>query len=263
MGVYCMIKLIASDVDGTILQHGRQMPTEEMYNLIQNCKDRGIIFAIASGRQYPNLQRMFRRVGDGLLYICENGALLVRDDQVLHSAEISKGIGKKLIREIQETPHNEVLVCGKNSCYIAPKRLSYLRDLALITRNTITVFDDPDVIDEPWLKISAFQHNGDATRYLEMYKKRWGHALNVVQSGNEWVDFGTTSKGEAVEFIKNSLGLSPDETAGIGDNGNDVSMFQAVSHSFVIASASAEVRAQARYTVENPEQAVRQILTEF
>lgn len=258
-----MIKMIASDVDGTILQHGRQMPTEEMYKMIQTCKDKGIIFAIASGRQYPNLRRMFQRVADGILFICENGALVVRDDVVLHSIEISKDIGKKLVREIRTTPDNEVLVCGKNSCYIAPKRLSFLKGLAMIVRNTITVFDDPDVIDEPWLKISAFQHNRNAAHYLGMYENRWGNTFNVVQSGIDWVDFGTTSKGEAVHFIENSMGFSPDEIAGIGDNGNDVSMFQAVSHSFVMADASPAVRAHARYTVANPEQAVGRILTEF
>lgn len=258
-----MIKLIACDVDGTILQNGRQMPTEEMYKLIQICKEKGIIFAIASGRQYPNLRRMFHRVADGLPFICENGALVIRDDEVLHSAEISKDIGKKLVREIRATPYNEVLICGQHSSYIAPKRLSYLRDMAVITRNTITVFDDPDVIDEPWLKISAFQQNRDAGRYLKLFKNRWGHVFNVVQSGDDWVDFGTTSKGEAVEFMMNSIGLSPDEMAAIGDNGNDISMFQAVSHSFVMSGASQEVRAQSRHTVGNPELAVKRILTEF
>ena len=50
-----MIKLIASDLDGTLL-YGRDSVSEEMFELIREMKKRGILFVAASGRQYQSLK---------------------------------------------------------------------------------------------------------------------------------------------------------------------------------------------------------------
>ena len=48
-----MIKLIASDMDGTVLRNGFQELPEGFTDLILRLKDCGIHFVAASGRQYP------------------------------------------------------------------------------------------------------------------------------------------------------------------------------------------------------------------
>ena len=53
------IKFIASDLDGTLLLNGAQKVSEELIPLIKRLNDEGIIFCAASGRQYPNLRRLF------------------------------------------------------------------------------------------------------------------------------------------------------------------------------------------------------------
>ena len=57
-----MIKLIASDLDGTLLLNGAQDLPEEMFDLIPRLKKAGILFAAASGRQYANMRRLFAPV---------------------------------------------------------------------------------------------------------------------------------------------------------------------------------------------------------
>lgn len=55
-----MIKLIASDVDGTLLRGGEDTPLPTaLPELILRLKEKGIFFVAASGRQYPNLRRVF------------------------------------------------------------------------------------------------------------------------------------------------------------------------------------------------------------
>ena len=49
-----MIKLIASDMDGTLLNDKDEIH-EEFYQVFQELKNQNIIFAAASGRQYYNL----------------------------------------------------------------------------------------------------------------------------------------------------------------------------------------------------------------
>ena len=48
-----MIKLVASDLDGTLLLHKAQSLPEEIFSLIRQLEELGIMFVAASGRQYP------------------------------------------------------------------------------------------------------------------------------------------------------------------------------------------------------------------
>lgn len=53
-----MIKLIASDLDGTLLQNDAQALTPRAIDLISKLCDAGIHFVSASGRQYDNQKRV-------------------------------------------------------------------------------------------------------------------------------------------------------------------------------------------------------------
>jgi HAD superfamily hydrolase (TIGR01484 family) len=69
------IKLIACDLDGTLLHPGEREPRSEAFELIDELHRRGIVFMPASGRQYASLRYLFAPVADELAYVCENGAL--------------------------------------------------------------------------------------------------------------------------------------------------------------------------------------------
>ena len=83
-----MIKLIASDVDGTLMQEGERVIPPSLFPLIRSMKEKGIHFAVCSGRQYANLRRLFAPVADDIGYICENGSLVVWQNEVI-AREIS------------------------------------------------------------------------------------------------------------------------------------------------------------------------------
>ena len=63
------IKLIASDLDGTLLQNHMQSCSEKAIRLIQELTKKGILFVPASGRQYFNLYNMFKEVQGDLMYL--------------------------------------------------------------------------------------------------------------------------------------------------------------------------------------------------
>mgnify|MGYP000388097175 CR=1 FL=1 len=66
-----MVKLIASDLDGTLLQNGARDVNPIVFDQIRTLKEHGILFAAASGRQYLNLRRLFTPVQDDIAYIAE------------------------------------------------------------------------------------------------------------------------------------------------------------------------------------------------
>lgn len=58
-----MIKMVCSDLDGTLLQYGKKLIEGEIFDEIRALHDRGILFCPASGRQYTSLRKLFAPVG--------------------------------------------------------------------------------------------------------------------------------------------------------------------------------------------------------
>ena len=78
-----MIKLIASDLDGTLLKNGAQELPPDIFPIIRELRQKGIRFVAASGRQYYNLRLLFKPVMDEIFYIAENGSLCICNDKIL------------------------------------------------------------------------------------------------------------------------------------------------------------------------------------
>ena len=97
------IRLIASDLDGTLLHPlGTQALKEGTCDLIRQWLDKGGLFVAASGRQYANLRLIFDPIKDDILYICENGCLVVCDGKILLEAALERELAEKLSMDILE-----------------------------------------------------------------------------------------------------------------------------------------------------------------
>ena len=66
------IKLIVSDLDGTLLDANHQLPTD-FWKVEQQLHDNNILLAIASGRQFYNIIEIFDSIKDRTLFLAENG----------------------------------------------------------------------------------------------------------------------------------------------------------------------------------------------
>ena len=69
-----MIKFIAADLDGTLLNSSHALPDGFM-ELVEKLYDMGITFAAASGRQYYGVEKLFMPVRDKMMFIAENGGV--------------------------------------------------------------------------------------------------------------------------------------------------------------------------------------------
>lgn len=77
------IKLICSDIDGTLLQYGRKELEGEIFEQIRELHRRGILFCPASGRQYTSMRKLFAPVADCCVFLCENGGVIYKDEQCI------------------------------------------------------------------------------------------------------------------------------------------------------------------------------------
>lgn len=85
-----MIKLIACDMDGTLLDSQKRLP-DGLLPALERLRAQGTLFAVASGRQYAALRRDLEALVPHILFICENGALVMQNDWRLHIDPIDAG----------------------------------------------------------------------------------------------------------------------------------------------------------------------------
>ena len=92
-----MIKLIATDMDGTLLNSKGVLP-EDFFEVFTALQSKNILFAAASGRQYFTLLENFKPICDEMLFIAENGTYIVYKGEPLAVHALDKEVAHKLIQ---------------------------------------------------------------------------------------------------------------------------------------------------------------------
>ena len=116
-----MVKLIASDLDGTLLQNGAHDVNPIVFDQIRTLKEHGIMFAAASGRQYLNLRRLFTPVQDDIAYIAENGSLCIYNEETISKGIIEQDLAYRILDEVAKYPQYNCIISGERVCYSTSK----------------------------------------------------------------------------------------------------------------------------------------------
>jgi hydroxymethylpyrimidine pyrophosphatase-like HAD family hydrolase len=87
----------------------------------------------------------------------------------------------------------------------------------------------------------------DASQAAASIRERLAGRANVMAAGARWVDVvsNEADKGTALARLQSLLGISREETAAFGDNGNDIGMLKLAGHSYAVANARQEVKEEA------------------
>ena len=254
-----MVKLIASDLDGTILRHGAQKVDKSTIEVIGKLLDAGLLFAPASGRQIVSLKRLFEPISDRLVYISENGALSEYRGEVIAKTAMERKLALQIIEDVYEQPHCEVLISGQHTAYIKPKTEEYLYRMTKVVNYKTTIIDKFSDIDEDILKIAVCDLSG-INNSKEHFFSRWKGQASIAVSGELYLDFreSSVSKGKAMRQLQEYFGLSRDECMAFGDNYNDIDMLNSVTYSYVMETAADDIKKHGKYVTDWVEGSLRE-----
>ena len=258
-----MIKLVASDLDRTLLFKGAQSLPEEIFPLIRQLKKMGILFVAASGRQYANMKKMFRPVVDDMAFISENGALAVYNEKVLYQDSFEQELVREIAESIYDKEGSEFTCSTKDFYYIRPKT-EHFRDLMInVVGNVCKEINSFEEITEPCMKLAVYERGGLQDDTIHYWNERFGDKCTVVTSGTAWVDFipFDTNKAKGVEKYQEILGIRPEECIVFGDEYNDIAMLKSVPYSFAMAHAKDGVKQAAAYETERVETILKKLIT--
>ena len=172
-----MIKLIASDMDGTLLNDKNEIH-EEFYKVFQELKKQNIIFAAASGRQYYNLAKRFEKIKDDMMFIAENGTFVVYKGEELLLNALDKETAIELIKIGRDIKESYVVLCGKKSAYIESKDERLIKEVVLVSSGAVGVGVNKGIAINKLQELLNIKHEetmvfGDYLNDLEMMESAY------------------------------------------------------------------------------------------
>lgn len=257
-----MIKLVASDLDGTLLLNGAQKLPEEIFPLIRLLKEQGILFVAASGRQYANMKKLFEPVLKDMAFICENGAMAVWDEKVLYQDAFDPGLVREIVEAVYEKEGAEFSCSTKDYYYVRPKTQGYIDLMTKTVKTNCRFIQDFDEITEPCIKLAVYEEKGMTEESIRCWRERFSDRCTVVTSGFAWLDFIPfgTNKAKGIRKFQELLNAGPEECIVFGDEYNDIEMLQCVPYSFAMEHSKEGVRAAANYQTDRVEPVLRNLI---
>ena len=258
-----MVKLIASDLDGTLLQNGAHDVNPIVFDQIRTLKEHGIMFAAASGRQYLNLRRLFTPVQDDIAYIAENGSLCIHQGKVISRGLIEDDLAYRILRELKKEPGFEIVVSREDTCLIENNNSQFANHIVNVMHNTTEIVDDLLTVKGPFLKIAfANMTSRSTTDCLKELQEKFSSEIKVVTSGNIWIDFIVPgcNKGSALRNLMDLFGITPEECVAFGDQYNDVEMLETVGMGYAMSNAAPGIAGHAKYITDSVEEVLEDIL---
>ncbi|WFA09241.1 HAD family hydrolase [Tissierella sp. Yu-01] len=258
-----MIKFIVCDMDGTLLDEEGHL-NHEFFSIFKELEKKDIRFAVASGRQYYQLYKQFEPISDNIVYIAENGTLVVYKGEEIYSSVIDKSIAISLVEDALKIEDIYIVLCGKEAAYINTTDEFFLEEAMKYYFN-YRIVDNFDDVKDDILNISIYDQKGLEGNSRKILYEKWKNELQIVASTPKWLDIYNigVNKGKAVDMIQKKYNIGKDDTMIFGDYFNDIEMLKEGYHSYAMENAPQEIKDVANFVAKsNKDNGVLRIIKE-
>lgn len=244
-----MIKLILSDLDGTLLNDKKELPSN-FYDVYEKLKKEGVKFGIATGRSYSSVKRDFYPIEKEAVFICEGGGVVVNEGKIIYEAALDKNLYKQVIAACKNIEDIVVIACGSQCAYTEKLNTQQEKEVAMYYASH-KVVDDLLEINDDIVKIAIYDKlNAENNTYIKL--QQYNNDADVVLSGADWVDVCVkgVSKASGLKSICNVLNIELDDIMAFGDYLNDYELLSALKHSYAMANAHDKVKSVSNYILD-------------
>ena len=262
------IKLVCSDVDGTLVEEGKGGLNPEYYDEIRRLKEKGIMFAVVSGRSYEGSAHLFEPVLDDIIFINDNGAALRYRGEIIKSHAIPDDLVREIIGDLKEELKPVTYISTLNGSYAWGGDQEFcrmLREDFNLTVNELEVMPDSLPDGAGVMSMGVFDEVDAEAAVGKEYIDKWNkhEMIQAMPGGLYWFNIiqKNVDKGVALRELMEMYNITPEEVIAIGDNMNDMGMLTCVPNSVAIGNARQEVKDACRYIADtNANDGVLQIL---
>ena len=272
-----MIKLIASDMDGTLLNDKHKIDKETVV-AIKKAEEAGIIFAISTGREYDTVEPVLKENNIKCQCVLMNGAEYRDEDgNILQEINIEQNTATKIIHMLQEEKVTARIFTNKG-IYTTDTKEEALKEMVYRTLSFDPQLTQEEAVEvakvQPYFtqlkfisnldeflksdmeirKFVAFHSNTQLiTKMKKIIGKLEGIAVSSSFRDNIEITHITAQKGIILAKVAEKMGFKRDEVLVLGDSFNDYSMFTEFTESVAMGNAIPEIKEIAKYITDTNE----------
>ncbi|SDZ22332.1 hypothetical protein SAMN05660462_02275 [Proteiniborus ethanoligenes] len=272
-------KLVAIDLDGTLLTEKKSVPSENA-KVLKALSDKGIEIVIATGRRYWSARHFMEQIGLELIVVANNGSILrnMKDDSLILQKYLDKDDFYTLIKEGRkrnlfpiihadhfDQDYDIIIELDKQD----EKYSSYLHDIPdrYKTIEDLLLYENPRVLSVVFPgELNRLKEFYDA---LNMYydEKYCSHILTSLTKVGPILEImgPLGSKWKTLLDYAKKKGIKKEEIIAIGDDDNDIEMIKNAGLGIGMKNASPGVKQVADIITDktNDEHGVGHILTKI
>ena len=248
-----MIKLIATDIDGTILVPEGEF-TESIKSYIKTLSQKGIKVVLVTGRMNATAQLIAKDLGLDTPVISYQGGLVKDGEKTLYERYLTEEQAIKIIEWGKNTEVNIHLNLYNDDILYSEKDCYEIQRYCNNKHTKYEVKNFADIKKDRVNKILAIDYNNsEKINRLEKNLPKLFPDLYIVKSTPYFLEFSNkeASKYCAVKFLQNYWGINEDETLAIGDQNNDIELLRAGGIKVAMGNATEELKKCADYITDS------------
>ncbi|RHF38545.1 Cof-type HAD-IIB family hydrolase [Collinsella intestinalis] len=252
------IKLIASDMDGTLLDENGQVPPET-FGLILALRERGVRFVASSGRRYDRLCDFFSPVKDRMDFVASNGAQVFADGVQIDREVYSHLAIRRLAKTVAMFPNMHLALFDRTKSYLLDDEDKFVREVDKDLPNVERIYELPSP-QVSIIKASIFCDDGNVMDNAYVLQRELGGLFTFAPSGSSYIDVMQPgiSKASGIAQVMEYHGIDASEVMAFGDAMNDYEIIRFVGTGCAMANGRPALRAVAdRVIGSNVEHAVQ------
>ena len=244
------IKLIALDLDGTVLKFDRTL-SERVPHATRAAAARGVRVTIATGRGAPTVRELAKTLGVNAPVICQHGGTLtnLETNEVLHRITLDSTLACEALAFTRRHPSWHAVIFRRDDILLEEQR--YPTEAYSITRQIPTQVHDlcaaieTDAPDKLMLMLEP----SETVSVLRAMSDFIGDRATVVQSSKRLLEVHSklAHKGAALAKLADLLSIPQAQVMAVGDHDNDETMLAWAGVGVAMGNASPRARAAARF----------------
>ena len=252
------VKLIASDMDGTLLDENGQVPLET-FDLILALRERGVRFVASSGRRYDRLCDFFSPVKDRMDFVASNGAQVFADGAQIDREVYSHLAIRRLAKTVAMFPNMHLALFDRTKSYLLDDEDKFVREVDKDLPNVERIYELPSP-QVSIIKASIFCDDGNVMDNAYVLQRELGGLFTFAPSGSSYIDAMQPgiSKASGIAQVMEYHGIDASEVMAFGDAMNDYEIIRFVGTGCAMSNGRPALRAVAdRVIGSNIEHAVQ------
>lgn len=263
------IRLIVSDIDGTILDPQHQVDPD-LIELIPQLQEKKIPFILASARSPIGIAPISRRLGVHQEPIaCYNGALIIKGEEILFEHSLNKDEIRTFLHRVEELDPNISINCYSGSVWFNSREDQWTQVEASITGETPQIQPLSQTLSDDALHLHKLLLIGETQNIQELYQKLDPQefpqtAFYLSKENYLEVTAKSVSKRDAVLELAAYYQVPLEQVMTIGDHFNDLPMIRLAGLGVAMGNAPEAVQKEAQVvTSSNQEHGVAKAIQEY